>query len=116
MRGCLFLGAGRRVGLRTDGNGFREGRLPWLSNSWLCEEFKPSTNTNRPQPPLKHPLPPSINLNRPFPKTNRPRDAITYSAVISALSKGRQWALAIDVFNFMSAVGARWFDRRMTGV
>ena len=29
------------------------------------------------------------------------RDAITYSAVISALSKGRQWSLAIDVFNHM---------------
>lgn len=29
------------------------------------------------------------------------RDAITYSALISALSKGRQWGLAIDVFNHM---------------
>lgn len=29
------------------------------------------------------------------------RDAITYSAAISALSKGRQWSLAIDVFNHM---------------
>ena len=31
------------------------------------------------------------------------RDAITYSAAISALSKGRQWSLAIDVFNHMCA-------------
>lgn len=33
------------------------------------------------------------------------RDAITYSALISALSKGRQWGLAIDVFNHMVAEG-----------
>lgn len=33
------------------------------------------------------------------------RDAITYSALISALSKGRQWSLAIDVFNHMVAEG-----------
>lgn len=33
------------------------------------------------------------------------RDAITYSAVISALSKGRQWSLSIDVFNHMCANG-----------
>jgi pentatricopeptide repeat protein len=33
------------------------------------------------------------------------RDAITYSALISALSKGRQWGLAIDVFNHMVADG-----------
>jgi pentatricopeptide repeat protein len=33
------------------------------------------------------------------------RDAITYSALISALSKGRQWGMAIDVFNHMVAEG-----------
>lgn len=29
------------------------------------------------------------------------RDAITYSAVISAVSKGRQWGLAIELFTHM---------------
>ena len=33
------------------------------------------------------------------------RDAITYSAAISALSKGRQWSMAIDVFNHMCDAG-----------
>lgn len=31
------------------------------------------------------------------------RDAITYSAVISALAKGRQWGAAIELFHHMTA-------------
>ena len=34
-----------------------------------------------------------------------PRDAITYSALISALAKGRQCGIAIDCFNLMVAEG-----------
>jgi pentatricopeptide repeat protein len=34
-----------------------------------------------------------------------PRDAITYSAAISALAKGRQWTLAIDAFDHMAQAG-----------
>jgi pentatricopeptide repeat protein len=31
------------------------------------------------------------------------RDAITYSAVISALAKGRQWGASIELFHHMTA-------------
>lgn len=34
-----------------------------------------------------------------------PRDAITYSSLISALSKGRQWGIAIRVFQHMVEAG-----------
>jgi pentatricopeptide repeat protein len=40
-----------------------------------------------------------------MPDMGMERDAITYSALISALSKGRQWGMAIDVFNHMVAEG-----------
>jgi pentatricopeptide repeat domain-containing protein 1 len=40
-----------------------------------------------------------------MPDMGMDRDAITYSALISALSKGRQWGMAIDVFNHMVAEG-----------
>lgn len=40
-----------------------------------------------------------------MPEMGMERDAITYSALISALSKGRQWSMAIDVFNHMVAEG-----------
>ncbi len=33
------------------------------------------------------------------------RDGITYSATISGLAKGRQWTLAIDVFDHMTQAG-----------
>lgn len=51
------------------------------------------------------PLPPDTHHTHIHTQTPPlPSDAITYSAVLSALSKGRQWGLAIRVFNWMVEV------------
>ncbi len=45
---------------------------------------------------LRAPLTPSVRCAKVFESMDAlglPRDAITYSALISALSKGRQWSL-----------------------
>lgn len=43
-----------------------------------------------------------------------PRDAITYSAAISALAKGKQWHAAMLIFDHMQARGVRFeFQRNL---
>lgn len=52
---------------------------------------------------LIHPCPLPLCSAMPF--KGLVRDAITYSTLISALAKGRQWGRAIEVFNHMVGAG-----------
>ena len=55
------------------------------------------------RPPTSRPPPQSLEIFESMERKRLPRDAITYSATISSLAKGKQWHAALQLFEHMKA-------------